>query len=136
MKGVIWCPPKRKRKKKPAQLPSEFFLGGWVCVPAPSCLLAGNLLFHRATRLGFSLSLSLSFLQLSFSFPCACWRWLELCCFLGTDAEGRKDRPDFFCFPLYSRSAVLSPNYLVLFVRRKKRKKEEKNKQTNKRKML
>jgi len=65
LKGVIWCP--QKKKKKPAQLPSGFFLGGWVCVPAPSCLLAGNLLFRRATRLGFSLSLSLvaaAFLQL------------------------------------------------------------------------
>ncbi len=60
MKGVIWCPQKEKEKKKPAQLPSGLILGRWVCVPAPSCLLAGNLLFRRATRLGFSLSLSRS----------------------------------------------------------------------------
>jgi hypothetical protein len=63
MKCVIWCP---KTKKNLPSCPSELFLGGWVCVPAPSCLLAGNLLFRRATRLGFSLSLSLSLVAAAF----------------------------------------------------------------------
>ncbi len=118
----------KKKKKKAAQLPSGLILGGWVCVPAPSCLLAGNLLFRRATRLGFSLS----FLQLFFSFPCACWRWLELCCFLGTDAEGRKDR-DQISSVFHSRAALpCFPQIILccLWGAKKEKKKKKTNKQT------
>jgi hypothetical protein len=87
---------------------------------------------HPAGLLSLSLSLSLSLLQqLSFSFPCACWRWLELCCFLEIDAEGRKDRYQIssastleqLCCAFHKLSCV------VCEAQKKKKKKKKTNKQ-------
>ncbi len=106
-------------------------MGGYACPPLLVCLPGTCCFVGPPGWASLSLSLSLSLLQLLFSFPCACWRWLELCCFLETDAEGRKDRGQISSASTLEHLAVLFTNYLVLVVRRKKRKKKKKrNKQT------
>jgi hypothetical protein len=75
-------------------------------------------------------------LQLCFSFPCACWRSLDLCCFLGTDAEGRKDRDQISSASTLEQLCCAFHELSYVVCEAKKRKEKKKNKQTNKSKML
>jgi len=120
-------PPKKKKKNLPSCPPDFFWVGGYACPPLLVCL-PGTCCFVGPP--GWA-SLSPSLLRLFCSFPCACWRWLELCCFLGTDAEGRKDRDQIssastleqLCCAFHKLSCVVCEA-------QKKKKKKKRNKET------
>jgi hypothetical protein len=129
-------PKKKKKKKKTCPAALRIFFG-WVGMRARPFLFACREPVvssgHPAGLLSLSLSLSPSLLRLFFSFACACWRWLELCCFLGTDAEARKDRDQIssastleqLCCAFHKLSCVVC-----------EAQKKKKKKQRNKTKML